>query len=114
MDIQKNTIPENTIDRLLLKKYSNLIKELFETYQYPKYSILWPLKKKKNQKMRFITNISNTNKKVSTDFSKGEKQFLFNFLEKYPESEEALDFVSRWFNCTKTTIIRLMIEKEKI
>ena len=63
--------------------------------------------------MRFRTNISDKNKKISTEFSKQEKQILFDFLDKYPDSEAAMDFILKWFNCTRTTIIVLMMENTK-
>ena len=54
-----------------------------------------------------------TNKKHAALFTEKEKEILFNFLEKNPDDERALDFIMRWFNCTMMTIICLMVEKDK-
>lgn len=54
------------------------------------------------------------NKKHAALFTEKEKEMLFNFLEKNPDDERALDFSMRWFNCTMMTIICLMVEKDRI
>ena len=62
----------------------------------------------------FRIKLGREKKKTSKEFTASEKKALFYFLEKNKEDEQALDFVLRWFNCTRLTFITLIIEHEKI
>ena len=61
----------------------------------------------------FITQLGVPKKKTSEEFSEKEKEALFHFLEKNDEDDDALDFATRWFNCTQMTLLLLIVEHEQ-
>ena len=58
-------------------------------------------------------NKAREKKKTSDDFTEKEIEQLFHFLEKNDEDEYALDFAQRWFNCTRMTLILLIVRREQ-
>lgn len=60
----------------------------------------------------YIINVEKAkNRKTSKEFSSQDKKALFDFLGSYPDSEEALNFVLNWFNCSRMTLVKLELER---